>query len=555
MTTLRVFLGLYDRRTLRSLRIATLLALAVSAADFIALSVLYPVFGSILGGQASPTVALPFSPMTLVVVAVLMLAARSIGAFWIRYWWGLRAAEAEVELGSRVLAAYAFAQYEFHLNSNSTDLMSRSVAHVNLATASGLIGIVAVVADSASAMAMTLALWVASPKAALGITVVLSIVGGALAVVSARVVRRRSGVLATRISIVYTQVANLLRGIRELSVSNGRAAALRSVSMARSEMARTQRQVLILNEVPRLVLDLVLYGGILVALAWALGSDDPADVLPLVALYVVASMRIVPGVARVLGAMTQVRSGMEVGILLDQELRNLEVAPVADVLPMPLPRGDLNIRGLSFGYDDKTKVLIDVDLTIPPGQMVGLVGPSGGGKTTLMSILLGLLPPTQGTVKYGEVVVEPDDPHWYATVAYVPQDVYVLDDSVLANVALGDPEPAPERARDALRRAQLLDVVDALPEGMDTRLREGGARLSVGQRQRLGIARALYREARVLLLDEPTASLDPVTEGQVVDTLLGLKGEVTMLVVAHRLTTIEGADRVLRLSGGRLADA
>jgi ABC-type multidrug transport system fused ATPase/permease subunit len=214
----------------------------------------------------------------------------------------------------------------------------------------------------------------------------------------------------------------------------------------------------------------------------------------------------------------------------------------------------LVINEVTFGYGDDEPVLQGVDLRVESGEMVGVVGHSGGGKTTLMSIVLGLLPPSSGTVTYGDRPVQASDPHWYATVAYVPQDVYVLDDTVVANVAMGDAEPDLDRIRVALDRAQLLTVVEALPEGLQTRLQEGGARLSVGQRQRLGIARALYREARILLLDEPTASLDSDTEGQVVETLLRLKGEVTMVVVAHRLSTIANADRVLRMTDGKLSD-
>lgn len=555
MNSLRDFLSLYDHETRGALRIALLLAVAVSAADFVALSLLYPVFGSILSGASQLPFALPFSTTTLVVVAIAMLVLRSLGAFWIRYWWGLRAARAEVKLSTRVLSAYAFARYEFHLSANSTELMSRSVAHVNIATASGLVAFVSIAADAASALAMTLALWVASPQAALVITAVLLVVGAVLVLITSRFIRSRSELLASRISTVYSQVANLLRGIRELTVSNGRTAALRGVEEARTEMAATQRQVLILNEVPRLVLDLVLYGGILAALIWALGASEPSEVLPLIALYVVASMRIAPVVARVLGALTQVRSGMQVGILLGRDLAELEGASPVEVMPEPYSAGNLVIEDLTFGYGDGAPVLRGLDLHVASGEMVGLIGTSGGGKTTLLSILLGLLAPSAGQVTFGGVPVKRDDPHWYATVAYVPQDVYVLDASVVANVALGDPRPDRGRVMEALRRAQLSDVVDRLPDGLETSLREGGARLSVGQRQRLGIARALYRNARVLLLDEPTASLDPETEDQVVETLLALHGEVTMLVVAHRLSTIVRADRVLRLSAGRLVDA
>ena len=556
--SLRIFLAVFDSKTRRALLIATVLSAVASIGDFAALALLYPVFGSILsGGAASGSntlggINLHLGTNALVVLAVLLLAGRSVAAFLVRYWWGWQAAHAEVRLSNRVLSTYAFAPYEFHLGANSTELMSRTVANVNLASAGGLTGFVTIAADATSALAMTLALWVASPGAALIITLSLAAVGGLLMTVSSGYIKRQSAEFAGRISQSYTQVANVLRGIRELTVNNARSTALESVASARTQMVTSQRRLLILNEVPRLVLDVALYGGILVALFWALTASSRADVLPLVALYVVAGMRIVPSVARVLGSMTQVRSAVEVGVVLAAELEDIPQIPPAWADASPYPRGDLNLHRLSFGYGKGEPVIADVQLSVAYGSIVGLIGPSGGGKTTLLSIMLGLLDPTAGEIEFSGRPVKPGDADWFATIAYVPQDVYVVDDSVLANVSLGDPAPDRDRASRALEGAHLSSVVQELPQGLDTRLYEGGSRLSVGQRQRLGIARALYRDAKVLLLDEPTSALDRATEEQVVDTLLGLRGRVTMIVVAHRLSTLERADAVYELREGRL---
>jgi ABC-type multidrug transport system fused ATPase/permease subunit len=200
-------------------------------------------------------------------------------------------------------------------------------------------------------------------------------------------------------------------------------------------------------------------------------------------------------------------------------------------------------------------VLKEVSICVPAGHMIGLAGESGSGKTTLLSLLLGLLPPRSGQITYGGADIGVGDRRWLSRVAYVPQDVFVVDDTLLANVALGDDNPNPDRALEALKRAHLGRVLDQLEDGLDTRLHEAGARLSVGQRQRLAIARALYRNATVLLLDEPTAALDQATEQQVMATLRELRGEVTVVVVAHRLTTIEGLDAIYVVDRGAVSGA
>ena len=560
LRAVKTFLQLFDDRLRSSLRRAIALSVAVALCDFFALLLLFPVLTQLTtsGGSSGDTVQLPVlgeqRPGVLIIGSMMLLVLRAVTGFLVKYWWSRRVAEAEVRLGTRVLRAYAEAPYRFHLGTNSSELLSRSVAHVNLSTNSALVGMVSVAVEATSALAMMAALFVASPVAALTVTAVLAVLAFLILVVSQRAVRRESELLGRRVSAVYVQAANVLRGIRELTVANGRATAVRGVESARREMVEAQRRVLILSEGPRLVLEVTLYASVLVALFLSLQSSDPSDTLPLIALYVVAAMRLVPGVARMLGIATQVRSSIEIGLTVLGELHELEEIGERHISPAgDLPdSGDLVLDGVSFEYVEGVDVLSEITLEVPRGEMVGIVGPSGSGKTTLVSVMLGLLPPTRGTVTFGGAAIGTADPSWMSRIAYVPQDVYIADASVRENVALGDDEPDDARVWSALARAHLDRVVREIPEGLDARLHEGGARLSVGQRQRLGIARALYRRAQVLLLDEPTAALDSITEGQVVGTLLELKGELTMIVVAHRLSTIADADRVVELKDGAL---
>jgi ABC-type multidrug transport system fused ATPase/permease subunit len=208
-----------------------------------------------------------------------------------------------------------------------------------------------------------------------------------------------------------------------------------------------------------------------------------------------------------------------------------------------------------FRYPDgDATVLDDVSIDVAPGTSLALCGASGSGKTTLVDILLGLIQPDEGTILYGTVPVGRELVAWRERIGYVPQDVYIQDSSVLENVAFGeDPETVDiSRVRDCLTRTQLLDFIEELPEGLNTRVGERGVRFSGGQRQRLGVARALYRWPEILILDEATSALDNETEHEITETLKRLHGDVTTIIVAHRLSTVRHVDSLVFLESGRV---
>ena len=218
---------------------------------------------------------------------------------------------------------------------------------------------------------------------------------------------------------------------------------------------------------------------------------------------------------------------------------------------------DVNITDVSFAYAaSSSEALIDVSISVARGEAVGLVGPSGSGKSTLVDILLGLLEPTSG-----RVLVDGDDIHdnlrgWQDQIGYVPQSIFLTDDTLRRNVAFGLPKDKidDEAVRSAIRSAQLEEFVASLPEGMETVVGERGVRLSGGQRQRIGIARALYNNPDVLVLDEATSSLDTETEHGVMQAVQALQGDKTVIIVAHRLSTVEYCDRLYRLENAQIVD-
>jgi ATP-binding cassette subfamily C protein len=206
-----------------------------------------------------------------------------------------------------------------------------------------------------------------------------------------------------------------------------------------------------------------------------------------------------------------------------------------------------------FSHGDARRLLDHASFTIPAQQLSVLVGPSGAGKTTLLDLVVGLQQPEAGRILIdGVPLAEIDLRQWRRQIGYVPQESVMVDDSVIYNLALGEEDLSEEDIRAALRAADALAFVEAMPEGLHTRLGEGGSRLSGGQRQRLAIARALVRKPRLLILDEATSSLDAEAQAAVVETVKHLKGSLTILAVSHQELLIEAADRIYRLAGGQL---
>jgi ABC-type multidrug transport system fused ATPase/permease subunit len=233
----------------------------------------------------------------------------------------------------------------------------------------------------------------------------------------------------------------------------------------------------------------------------------------------------------------------------------VEAEPDIAVEPVAL-RERIEFADVSFSYELESRPVIDhVSFVVPKGQSVAIVGPSGAGKTTAVDLLLGLFAASSGQVRIDDVVLDRRTvKQWRKSVGYVPQEVFLLDGSIADNVRFNrvDKPSADPEIWSALERAQIADFVAGLPEGVDTVVGERGVRLSGGQRQRLGIARALFRKPQVLILDEATSALDMATEAAVSETIVALRGTLTMVIIAHRLSTVRDCDSLVLLDHGKV---
>lgn len=284
-----------------------------------------------------------------------------------------------------------------------------------------------------------------------------------------------------------------------------------------------------------------------------MNSDSEADTV--LGVFAAAALRLLPTLNRVMATIAGIRSGSVGMRLLVNDLRELDKDGYHDESPRSQETffGDIELRDVRFQFPDADDPVInDVNAVVKEGDSTAFVGSSGAGKSTIVDIILGLLVPSSGEVLCGGRSIHDDLPTWYSTLGVVPQDVFLIDDTLRSNIAFGiDPSDVDQDLlNDAISRALLDDLVSSLPEELDTRLGERGVRISGGQRQRVGIARALYRQPRYLVLDEATSALDNATEHEITQTIDALAGTVTVILVAHRLSTVRHSDQVIYLNKG-----
>ena len=459
-------------------------------------------------------------------------------------------------LAQRLFGLYLRQPYSFHLQRNSAQL----IHNVNNDTAAyainGVQAAITLFSEWLVLLGLGALLLVVEP---LGTSIMMCVLAVA-AWVFHRVTRwrvvRHAAERRTHQGLRMQHLQQGLGGVKEASLLGREAGLLLQFRANDDASARASAALTTLQQLPRLWLELLAVTGFAVLVLSLVAQGRQLDtIVATVALFAAAMFRLIPSVNRILGALQSLGHGALSIDALHAEFRLAPPEPTrADARPGPM-QDALELRGIGWTHAGAAApALADVSLRILRGECVGLVGASGAGKSTLVDIVLGLLPPQAGQVLVDGRDIQTGVRGWQEHIGYVPQSVFLSDDTLLRNIAFGLPDDVIDLAAvsRALHAAQLAVWVDGLPEGLGTVVGERGVRLSGGQRQRIGIARALYNNPAVLVLDEATSALDVPTEHALMQAVRALRGNKTIIIVAHRPGTVEGCDRVYTLERGRI---
>lgn len=473
----------------------------------------------------------------------------------------------QVNLSQELLEGYLTAPYTFHLDRNTAELVRNCTETTFRFVAGYMIWLLITITELLVLGAIVALLIFLEPVATLGALLVL-VAPAALFFIA---VRRRLGAMGTAreesMALLIQWINQSLGGIKELLLLHQPEFFLNHHKVQATRTADATRTLLFLNAMPRLIIDSVAAVGMFgVIIALVLGGRDMQDLLPLLGMFAIAAARMIPSINRIVTGFNSMQFNRAALDNIYSELRYAREQKAAVAIGTDhgdADRGDaesrlsftdaIDIVDMSYRYPNAERPAVsNLSLRIKKGSFVGFVGPTGCGKTTVADVILGLLEPTEGSVLVDGRNIRDALFDWQRQLSYIPQEVYLLDGTIRQNVAfaVASDEIVDERVWRALRRAQIDDLVRELPQGLDSPVGERGVRISGGERQRLGIARALYRNPAVLVVDEATASIDSETEAAVMRALEALRGDKTLIVITHRLATVRNCDEIFVMGNG-----
>ena len=467
------------------------------------------------------------------------------------------AAAIGVDISSQAYYTTLYQPYSFHVQQNSSDLIQIITLDVNQLTNGVLIPLADLIANSILAPALILTLILLDWRIALGVALILGTAYIVLFRARQKQLRRNSAVFSQAGQLKVQIAQESIGGIREVLLDHSQPFFHSAYHRNEQLLARAQVSNLIISTTPIYLIEFIALGSITL-LAVGLGrGGDFSQVVAILGSLALGAKRLVPALQTLFSSLSSIQ-GSRVSLARVLVALNRSIDPMlvmSGVEPLGLHR-NLRLEGIWFRYGDEGDwILRDLNLKIAAKTSVAFVGSTGSGKSTTADLILGLLQPEKGQILVDGIPLQGERlPQWHAAVAHVPQQIYLSDGTLTANIAFGVPEQEIDlgQVRRAAKLAQIAEFIEGLPAGYDTYVGERGVRLSGGQRQRIGIARALYKQASVIVFDEATSALDNATEREVMAAIEELSGELTIILIAHRLSTVERCDLVVELSQGRV---
>ena len=492
----------------------------------------------------------------VMVAMVFIYIVRSLFLFWSLWIQKGFSASVSGRLSQSLFSIYLRQPYMFHLQRNSSTLM-RNAKNATSVVTCGVDPFLVLLTDGLVAIAMFSLLIYVEPIGTLAVLLVF----GVSTLLFQRLTRRRIDNWGYRVDYHETKILQHLQegfgGAKDVKILGRENEFLSQHEKHLGESIRINRIYNVILTLPRSFMEIITIVGLCLLVVSMVVRDRPlSDIVPILGLFAAAAFRVMPSINRLLMATQTLIFNRSIiaSVYRDFLLDSPEVNSAQRLEPFAK---QLELKDVSFKYPTAASPsLQEVSLVVKRGEAVGFVGPSGAGKSTLVDVILGLFAPTSGVVSVDGSDVHQNLRNWQNQIGYVPQAIYLTDDTLRRNVAFGlnDENIDDDLVREAIRLAQLQEFVSTLPDGLETVVGERGVRLSGGQRQRIGIARALYHKPSVLVLDEATSSLDTPTEHGVMQAVQALQGSKTVIIVAHRLSTVEYCDRLYRIEDSRITE-
>lgn len=465
----------------------------------------------------------------------------------------------QMKLSTRLLAAYMKEPYTFHLNHNIA-ILQRSLHEDTSRFMQVILYTLELMAELAVSAVLVIYLLIVSKSITIIVLGFLAVFVGGFLLISRKYSRRLGFENQGYQGKIFQWMNQALGGIKEIKILEREAYFTDEFRKYWKKYARGLRIARTISILPKYTVEAVSMAGLLIAVIVKLlfGEADSVYFISQLAAFAVAAMRLMPSVGRINEHASNMLYALPSVELVYHDLVGIEGLSAGNRQERNRDwrlQREIQVQGVSYHYPDTEElVLDDVSLAVKKGTTVAFIGSTGSGKTTMVDIILGLLTPVKGVVMADDINVHEQAQTFHAQVGYIPQTIYLSDDSIRNNIAFGVREEQidEEAVREAVEKAQLREFIDSLPHGLDTIVGDRGVRLSGGQRQRIGIARALYHDPEILVLDEATSALDNETESAVMEAIEHLQGMKTMIIIAHRLTTIRNVDVIYEVSDGKV---
>lgn len=465
----------------------------------------------------------------------------------------------QFKTASSLMKNFVKREYEFYLNAETAVIQRSITADVSNMYAL-IMSVLQIAAEAIVAVFLVVTLFMQDPIMTLVLAVVLLITLVVIKNIIKPIMNRTGKENQDYGALMFARIAETIQGIKEIKVAGREQYFIGEYSKAGQGYVKAMERQNLFNNTPKLLIETVCVAALLTYIAVLIVSgEDVSMKVSLIAAFGIAAMRLLPAASRINNQMTSMAFNepfffnVSDNLIEETNEENTDIS-YAVVAKEKLPvTKEVRLENITYHYPNSDKLIFDnASVVFPIGRSIGIVGTSGAGKTTIIDILLGLLKLQGGSVKADGVDIEEHYREWLANVGYIPQAIFLLDSDIRKNVAFGVPEEEIDEKRlwHCLKEAQLDEFVKSLPDGVYTGIGERGVRLSGGQRQRIGIARALYNDPEVLILDEATSALDNDTEAAIMDSINRLHGKKTLLIIAHRLQTIEKCDMVYRIENG-----